>query len=409
MGQLTGMALLPAVEVSLAALAVGDDDRDLADEAARAAAVIDAADHSAPTLARFGPRLLAALEALNVEPADCIICRKPIPVKRRRSSATCSATCSDAYREARTRNREHIRRSTVSDITPEQELAMRRRARKCPLCDVRLTDRPGLPNSKHLDHIIPLCVGGTHTHGNARILCAACNLARPKDGSDYSGPVTLWAQGEIVVGRPDRRRNGQNANAATCRNGLHPWTADNIVTMGGQQRCKACLQATRRRTESKRRPMRPCRLCGTPAALPGSQHMCPACMESSARKAAELHAAGGLGWNEVAALVGYGSGEGARYAAKRIGYVPAPKAVEIKAERPCPECGKTRAPWARWCDQCTEAKAREAIWLYESGLSLRAVADRLGYNSMTTVSNLMKSAGVIEMRIGRPSRDFASL
>lgn len=225
------------------------------------------------------------------------------------------STLSAARAKARRRNRTNLKRSPVSDITAEQELQMRRRARNCPLCGVRMTDVPGLPDSKHLDHIVPIAVGGTHTHGNARILCRSCNLCRPKDGSDYSGPVTLWAQGEIPVGRPDRRpevMRQRMANTATCRNGLHPWTAENIAVWGGKPRCRACDTG----------PLRPCAGCGTPSALPGRQAMCAGCVDDAARRAAELHA-GGLSWKQVAPLVGYGSGTGARYAAKRAGYLAA--------------------------------------------------------------------------------------
>lgn len=70
---------------------------------------------------------------------------------------------------------------------------MRAKAKRCPLCKVRLIDAPYLPASKELDHIVPLNIGGTHTIGNVRIICRTCNLRRPKDGSDYTGPVTLFA------------------------------------------------------------------------------------------------------------------------------------------------------------------------------------------------------------------------
>lgn len=96
----------------------------------------------------------------------------------------------------RTRNKRHVRRAVerTSDITPAYEAALRSRTRKCRLCSTYMTSKPGQPNSKHLDHVVPLNVGGTHTIGNVRIICRTCNLARPKDGSDYTGPVTLWAQ-----------------------------------------------------------------------------------------------------------------------------------------------------------------------------------------------------------------------
>lgn len=79
------------------------------------------------------------------------------------------------------------------DISSAAEREMRAKAKRCPLCNVRLIDEPYKPASKELDHMVPLNVGGTHTIGNVRILCRSCNLARPKDGSDYIGPVTLWA------------------------------------------------------------------------------------------------------------------------------------------------------------------------------------------------------------------------
>lgn len=61
---------------------------------------------------------------------------------------------------------------------------MRVAAKRCPLCQVRMVDQPYLPTSKELDHIVPLNVGGAHSIFNVRIICRACNVRRPKDGSD---------------------------------------------------------------------------------------------------------------------------------------------------------------------------------------------------------------------------------
>lgn len=103
-------------------------------------------------------------------------------------------------RRASWRAKNHRRRSrcraAFDEVTPERERELRAKAKRCPLCKVRLTDVPYLPASKELDHIIPKGpeAGGTHTNGNVRIICRACNVRRPKDGSDYAGPVTLWAQ-----------------------------------------------------------------------------------------------------------------------------------------------------------------------------------------------------------------------
>lgn len=111
------------------------------------------------------------------------------------------AECARARTQARGSRKRVVRRAAerFTDITTAFESQMRRRARQCPMCSVWMTDSPGLPSSKHLDHIIPIHVGGTHTIGNVRIICRTCNLSRPKDGSDLDGyQPTLWAQDAAV-------------------------------------------------------------------------------------------------------------------------------------------------------------------------------------------------------------------
>lgn len=84
----------------------------------------------------------------------------------------------------------------TGDVTPRFVVALRTATKRCPLCGIELVEIPFLSASKELDHMIPLnpSSGGTHTVGNVRIICRACNIRRPKDGSDYVGLVTLWAQ-----------------------------------------------------------------------------------------------------------------------------------------------------------------------------------------------------------------------
>lgn len=84
-------------------------------------------------------------------------------------------------------------RADFDRVTPAYERALRAKAKRCPLCTIVMTAEPYLPNSKELDHMVPRNIGGTHTVGNVRIICRLCNLRRPDDGSDYTGPVTLWA------------------------------------------------------------------------------------------------------------------------------------------------------------------------------------------------------------------------
>lgn len=109
--------------------------------------------------------------------------------------------CSVKRCQSRSRTKHHGRRdrTKLTDVTPAYERWLRERAKCCPLCDVRLVDTPILPNSKELDHMVPLGVGGAHTICNVRIICRKCNRARPLDGSDFVGQLGLWAEDPSVV------------------------------------------------------------------------------------------------------------------------------------------------------------------------------------------------------------------
>jgi hypothetical protein len=107
-----------------------------------------------------------------------------------------------AYREA---NREKVRESYKSptvkasvthhrhccrlrgsdtDITSAWLAELKAQATSCPVCDVEMISDGREMNGKTLDHIIPVNVGGKHLKQNVRYICRACNLSRPKDGSD---------------------------------------------------------------------------------------------------------------------------------------------------------------------------------------------------------------------------------
>lgn len=248
--------------------------------------------------------LVCRLPVMPIRVVDCVVCRRKFVAHGVgvNMAVTCSAACRTEMKAAKGRHKRRIRdgivAATASDVTPGQEAEMRRRVRRCPMtgCGVWMTSKPGLPNSKHLDHILPINQGGTHTHGNVRIICATCNVRRPKDGSDYIGPLTLWAEDPAPVAR-----------GGTCRAGLHPRTTG---------RCKPCREAY----EAKRYQPKQIRCqCGALFSGRGNQFMCGDCIDAAARNAARLHASG-LTWSQVAAKVGYSTAEGARYAAKRIGY-----------------------------------------------------------------------------------------
>jgi hypothetical protein len=112
-----------------------------------------------------------------------------------------------------------------------------------------MTGEPGHRNSKQLDHIIPIVLGGTHTIGNVRIICRTCNLSRPKDGSDLVGhQPTLWAQDLAVVAAlmGDVRRKAIGGEPKTCRCG-RPLVGQSC------RDCPARLEERRQRAELGRR------------------------------------------------------------------------------------------------------------------------------------------------------------
>lgn len=153
------------------------------------------------------------------------------------------------YRAKNYRRRTARRRR--GDVTTAYERALRAKAKRCPLCSVKLTDTPFVPSSKELDHIIPINTGGTHTIGNVRIICRLCNQKRPNDGSDFIGQPTLWATDPEVILKPAQAKK------------IKP------------------PKATRVRKPSPPKPQpRPCRTCGTqivPAGRGRPRQWCEEC------------------------------------------------------------------------------------------------------------------------------------
>lgn len=65
-----------------------------------------------------------------------------------------------------------------TDIDTDFLLDLWDKTTSCSICHEPL----GL--DRHLDHIIPLIIGGKHRKDNVRYVHARCNCKRPKDGSD---------------------------------------------------------------------------------------------------------------------------------------------------------------------------------------------------------------------------------
>jgi 5-methylcytosine-specific restriction endonuclease McrA len=145
---------------------------------------------------RAGGRLGGSQPKRGKSPGACDNCGNWTAKGRNQFGRLCSS-CAIARRRAYFHTKGAQRRGAKTqgpiDVTLSHEAHLMAAARRCPICKTKLVAAPYLPASKELDHIIPLHAGGTHTIGNVRIVCRSCNVRRPKDGSDYLGPIALWA------------------------------------------------------------------------------------------------------------------------------------------------------------------------------------------------------------------------
>ena len=82
--------------------------------------------------------------------------------------------------KASNRNNSHKRRLTKSEGTATNEYIAKiwQEATHCPIFGICLTDEPGFPNSKHIDHMIPLSRGGGHHNDNLWVVSARYNLTK---------------------------------------------------------------------------------------------------------------------------------------------------------------------------------------------------------------------------------------
>lgn len=77
-----------------------------------------------------------------------------------------------------------LRKFKDSDITTDYLLLLKSITQFCSCCGNKLKYERTDKHSYHLDHIIPVKIGGKHMRNNIRYICKSCNLSRPKDGSD---------------------------------------------------------------------------------------------------------------------------------------------------------------------------------------------------------------------------------
>ena len=64
---------------------------------------------------------------------------------------------------------------------------------KCVYCGVSITATPGLPNSYHADHVLPVKSGGADAIANLVPSCRSCNL---KKGAKTISDLLRWGDGE---------------------------------------------------------------------------------------------------------------------------------------------------------------------------------------------------------------------
>lgn len=209
------------------------------------------------------------------EPRRCDVCHH-VYVPRDLRSRTCGRSCARELQRSYRRNMSSLRYAMIQasanlldPLTPEIEAAMRRAARKCPLCKVWMTSKPYLPNSKELDHIVPRCLDGAHTIGNTRIICRLCNARRPDDGSDI-GQLDLFSTVDPAA-----------------------------VALAQQPRIRQPRQLP------KPPSRRPCVGCGATTDRPGRRAWCTACVAENAQRAAELRIEG-MKWQAISDLLGLG-------------------------------------------------------------------------------------------------------
>lgn len=74
-------------------------------------------------------------------------------------------------------DRIHVRRARIRNNGPVENISRRevweRDGGKCRWCGNSV-----LFENMHLDHVVPVCAGGTHTYGNVTTSCKKCNLRK---------------------------------------------------------------------------------------------------------------------------------------------------------------------------------------------------------------------------------------
>jgi len=83
-----------------------------------------------------------------------------------------------AHPEARStyeQNRKARKKNVSGSFTAgDIRVMMKRQKKKCVICQVNISDK------YHIDHIMPLTLGGSNAPGNLQLLCPTCNMSKYK-------------------------------------------------------------------------------------------------------------------------------------------------------------------------------------------------------------------------------------
>lgn len=265
-----------------------------------------ATPHQTRTCATCGVSYVSGSKACGCvyQPPPPRTCTEPRCDRKYDCRGLCKYHYSKVYgvekRKARERAKTHLRKTVgrYTDVTPEYERALRDKAKRCPMagCGVRFVKEPYKPASKELDHMVPLVMGGTHTVGNVRIICRRCNVRRPYDGSDYLGPVTLWAQEPGFT--PPRSRS---SSSTRCEHGMP--TYHRCYDCRPRQQPQTC-ECGERIWNGRCWTCNPNHPDRNPTYIPAAQLTYEQKQERT-RKAAQMRAEG-ISWWEIADALGFG-------------------------------------------------------------------------------------------------------
>lgn len=93
-----------------------------------------------------------------------------------------------------------------SDITTNWLRELWDKTTHCEITGLKLENHGKYPYGKNLDHIIPLCIGGSHTKDNVRFISSIANFERPKDGRDVIIPALLFINNILELQKRVKRR-----------------------------------------------------------------------------------------------------------------------------------------------------------------------------------------------------------